>query len=94
MDSAISLIGLMYKAGKLLLGDSALENMKKVKYLLIASDASDKTKERFIKKCEYYQIEFNMSLTSEQLSKALGKGNIKIIGITDEGFVSSFKSKI
>ena len=42
MDKILSLLGLSYRAGKLLLGESVLENMKDVKLLILASDASEK----------------------------------------------------
>ena len=94
MDNILSLLGLMYKANKFLFGDSVLENITKVKYLFIASDASSKTKERYLKKCYYYNIEYNDIFKTVELSKALGKKNIKIVGLTDEGFKKALKNKI
>ena len=94
MDSILSLIGLMYRANKLLLGETVLEEIASVKYLLIACDASAKTKERYIKKCNYYHIDYFDQFSSIELSKALGKQNIKIIGIVDEGFKESLIKKI
>lgn len=94
MDNVLSLIGLMYRAKKLVLGESVLENIESVKYLLIASDASDKTKERYLKKCSFYNIDYYDDFSSLELSKALGKENIKIIGIIDEGFKETLIKKI
>lgn len=94
MDNILSLIGLMYRANKLVLGESVLENIDSVKYLLIASDASDKTKERYLKKCNFYNIDYCMDFGSTELSKAIGKSNVKIIGINDDGFKKTLLKKM
>ncbi len=86
MDKILSLLGLSYRAGKLLLGENVLDNMKEVKLLILAADASEKTKERYAKKCAFYHIGCIDRYDSEALSKALGKRGIKAAGLTDEGF--------
>ena len=94
MDDALRLLGLAYKAKKIVLGEEVLEQLSKIRLLLIASDISEKSRERFEKKCHYYNIEHIDVFTAEQLSMALGKENVKVIGITDKGFVQSLKKKI
>ena len=94
MDNILSLLGLAYRAKKMYLGEANLENIKKIYYLFIAKDASDKTKERYLKKCSYYNIPYNMNYSYEQLSQAIGKRNVKIIGINDKGFGSSILKKL
>lgn len=86
MDRTLSLIGLAYRAHKAYLGQQCLENMKDIRFLFIASDASAKTRERYLKKCHYYHIDSCSDYDSIALSKALGKRNIRIVGISDEGF--------
>lgn len=93
MDNILSLIGLAYRAKKIYLGKQNLDNLKDIKYMFIASDASDKTKERFIRKCNYYYIEYYLDFNCEELSKAIGKNNVKIIGIHDEAFKKLIKDK-
>ena len=94
MDDALKLLGLAYKAKKIVLGEEVLEQLSKIRLLLIASDISEKSRERFEKKCHYYNIEHIDVFTAEHLSMALGKENVKVIGITDKGFVQSLKKKI
>lgn len=86
MNYKLSIIGLAKRANKLLIGENCLENISKVKYLFIAYDASEKTKERYLKKCHYYNINFDLEFDSNCLSNAIGMHNIKIIGIIDNGF--------
>lgn len=86
MDKILSLLGLANRANKLYLGDKCLDNMNKVKYLFIGSDASEKSKERYIKKCYYYKVPYNLDYSSIDLSSAIGKDNCKILGLIDTGF--------
>lgn len=88
MDKILSYVGLAKRAGKIIIGETLLKSFSsgKVKFVFIAADASDKTKERFLKKCHYYSLNYNDQYTSNDLSLAIGKGNIKVVGICDEGF--------
>lgn len=58
----------------------------KVKLLLIAQDASDRTKLNFKKICENKNIPIIEILSMELLSKAIGKPNKVVVGITDINF--------
>lgn len=89
MDKRLSTIGLAYKAQKIVLGEEVLNQINKVKLLIIASNISIKSRERFLKKCDFYNIDYIDSFSCEELSKALGKKTIKVIGITDDGFKKS-----
>lgn len=83
------LIGLAMKAGKIVAGtDACLEEMKKgkISLVMIASDASDRTKMTLKKESEKYHIAVYEVLSIEELSKAIGKVNKAIIGIKDVGF--------
>ena len=90
-DKIINLLGLIRRANKMVMGETILEYFQKSKiyFLFIASDASDKTKERYLKKCDYYNVSYDMSLSSDELAQAIGRNNVKTIGITDEGFAKS-----
>ena len=95
MDKALQLLGLMYKAKKLVYSeDEVLNHLYELKFMLIASDISEKSRERFLKKCSYYKIEYSDKYNTVELSNALGKDNIKVIGMKDKGFVKAFKEKL
>ena len=82
-------LGLAYKARKIAVGtELSIEKMRQKKAVLIvlASDASENTKKKIRDKASYYGIDVMESLTSTQLSQAIGKTNIKVIAILDEGF--------
>ena len=86
MDKILTTLGLAYRAKKAVLGEEVLNKISKVKLLFIASDISAKSRDRFEKKCFHYQIAHIDEYSAEELSQALGKNNVRVIGITDEGF--------
>lgn len=95
MDKILQLLGLIYKAKKMVISeDEVLDHLSTIRYMFIANDISTKSKERFLKKCSYYKIDYSDKYSSEDLSKSIGKDNVKVIGITDKGFVKSIKEKI
>ncbi len=85
-DKTLDLLGLAYRAHKTVLGEQVLKQIRKVKLLILASDISVKSRERYMKKCYYYHIDSRSDFSSVELSQALGKENVKVIGIIDEGF--------
>ena len=86
MDKTLSTLGLAYRAKKLVLGEEVLNQISDVKLIIIANDISEKSRERFLKKCNFYNIEYIDRFTSSEISNALGKNNVKVVGIIDEGF--------
>ena len=94
MDSVLNILGLAYRAKKIVLGEEVLNKISKVRLMFLASDLSEKSRERFEKKCFHYNIEHVDSYSSEEISSALGRKTVKVVGITDEGFARSIKSKI
>lgn len=84
------------KAGKVCFGaDSVEENIikKKVKLLIISEDSSERTKSKFIKLCEKYNIPVIVDGDIDTLSKTIGKNNKAIIGIKDINFAESIQKK-
>lgn len=90
-----SLLGLAYRAKRVSLGEDVLDAFKKRKLelVLIAKDASEKTKARYLRKCAYYRIPWNNELDSSLLAQALGKVNVKVLAINDRGFVRLLAEK-
>lgn len=92
MDNSTKLcgiIGLATKAGKIVAGtDACLEDIKKgkVKLVIVAKDASDRTKTSFYQETKKYNIKMYELLSIVEISKAMGKVNKAVIGIKDMGF--------
>jgi len=85
-NKLLGLLGICAKAGKIVSGaDACLEEIKtnSVKLLIIAEDASDKTKKNYIFYGDKYNIPVAIASTVDNLSKAIGKKNRAIIGVKD-----------
>lgn len=84
-----SIIGLAYKAGKIILGEDPVRYAIKknnVKLLIITEDSSDNTKKRFINSAVYYHIPYYIYLTKDELSISLGRKVRSIAGVADKEF--------
>ena len=85
------LIGLAMRARKIVSGDLLLGAIqgKTAKLVIIANDASENTKKKYVDKCTYYNIEFDFVETSAELNQAMGTCNRMAIAICDEGFAKN-----
>ena len=66
---------------------------KKIKLLIIAKDSSEKTKIKFIKIADQFNIPYIISGEIESISKAIGKNNKALIGVRDKNFASEIEKK-
>ena len=83
----LGLIGLATRARKIAFGADSVEieiKNKKVKLILVADDASNRTKEKFQKLSEEFDIPIIITGTIEEISKAIGKSNKAIVGVKEE----------
>lgn len=90
----LGLIGLAARARKICFGaDSVEEQIKKRKVFLIivATNSSDRTKEKFRKLSEEYKISIIIQGEIETLSKAIGKSNKAIIGIEEQNIANEIE---
>lgn len=91
-EKVLNLLGLAYKAKKIINGEenviSALRQGK-CKIVFVASDASSKTIDRLEKKCFFYKVIINKDFSTDELSMSIGKGLVKIMALTDQGFFDS-----
>ena len=92
MDKIHGLLGLSAKAGKIMSGtDMVLEGIvkRKVKLLVMASDASPKSIKNMEFTCEKYKVEIIVFGTIEENSRAIGKENRAVIGVTDDNLAQA-----
>ncbi len=85
----LGLIGLAARARKLSAGADIVEiqiKKKKVHLIIIAEEASERTKTKFIKLGDEYHIDTIILGNIEELSKAIGKNNKAVLGIEDMSF--------
>lgn len=88
-NKLMSLLGFAQKAGKLATGDETCElylKRKKVKLILIASDAAENTLDKWRRAGRSNKIPTAVIADREVLSNAIGKVNRTVIAVLDSGF--------
>lgn len=91
------LLGITAKAGKVLSGtDLVLEEMakKRVKLVIVADDASEKTIKNMKYYCNKEKVDIIVYGNINDNSKAIGKRNRAVIGIKDSSLANSIKNII
>lgn len=98
MESRIyQMLGLCQKARKLAAGEFAAKQavLDKAAYLVIvATDASDKTKKLFHDKSSYRNIPCVEWGTKEELGKILGKEQRAVVALLEENFANKVETMI
>lgn len=89
MNKFYSMLGLGMKAGYLKSGETGCEiaiKKRKCKLLIIASDASENTTNKFIKLSKRYGIKYIHFGDKSSLGSSIGKGLISSIAVCDDNF--------
>lgn len=91
VNKVLGLLGLATRAGKVIFGtDACIEGIEKnkIKLIIVAQDASDRLKNKFINLCQLRndQIKVIIFGTIEEISSSTGKQNKAVIGIKDTNF--------
>ena len=93
-NKILGLMGLAARARKVCFGADSVEleiKKKKVYLIIVAKDASARTKDKFRNICDEYDIPIIIEGEIEILSKAIGKSNKAIIGIEDSNLANEIQ---
>jgi len=93
----LNILGLAYRARKLIAGEDTVLRMlrlKKLQIVFVAKDASSNTIDKYDKKCYFYDTPMNNEYTCDELSRAIGKPMCKILAITDRGFLEALQKNL
>ena len=94
---AMSLIGLAMKAGKVASGEFSTEKAVKegkAKLVIVAEDASENTKKKFINMCTYYEVPYFLLGSKIQLGNAIGKEFRASLAIIDGNLARAISKQI
>jgi ribosomal protein L7Ae-like RNA K-turn-binding protein len=83
-------LGLAQKAGKLASGDQGVEDaLKKGQacLVLMASDVSDRTRDRLESLCRHYKVPVRQALTMADIGLAIGRSPRAAVVILDHHFL-------
>ncbi|WIV10901.1 ribosomal L7Ae/L30e/S12e/Gadd45 family protein [Proteiniborus sp. MB09-C3] len=92
MKKLLSMLGIGRKAGLIVSGEmGCIQSLKegKSKLLIIASDASYNTKNKFLSLCDKKNTKYIEVGLKEELGVAIGKGLTSVISINDEAFAKA-----
>ncbi|MFR9241195.1 MAG: ribosomal L7Ae/L30e/S12e/Gadd45 family protein [Clostridium baratii] len=87
MNKFFNFLGLAKRSGNLIEGYSKcneLRNKKKMYLFIISNDASESTKNKFIKHCKEKNIPYIEDFSKEDLGAGVGKDEIKILSIQEK----------
>lgn len=97
MDKNLSFLGLCRKAGALAAGEVQSENAVRSNrghLLILAEDASDNTRKKFLSLAERRQVKWAVWRNKEQLGGVLGSGEKAVLVITDAGMAENMLKRI
>ncbi len=88
-QKAYDILGLAQRAGQVQSGDAAAEALIKkgrAKLVLLAKDASERTKEHFVNLAKFKKVHYIEGGEKLHLGIALGRSPRSVIVVTGEGF--------
>jgi ribosomal protein L7Ae-like RNA K-turn-binding protein len=96
MNRIYQSIGIAYRARMVVSGDVLLSKIrnKAVSLVIVADDASLRTKKMYQDKCNFYHIPIVIYGSKENLSQAMGKTNNVAIGIENQGFAKKVYNQL
>ncbi|NLD86894.1 MAG: 50S ribosomal protein L7ae [Clostridiales bacterium] len=99
MNKELSLLGLAKKAGKAAIGNEAVSDAVRhgyAKLILIASDASDNTKQRFerLSSGEDRVAHVVMPFEKTEIGKILGIAECAIVAVCDAGLAAALATRL
>ena len=97
MDNALRMVGITTKAGRTASGEFMTENAiksGKAALVVLAGDASDNTKKKFMNMCEFYDVPIRIYSTKDELGHAMGKEFRASMAVTDEGLAQTIMKKM
>lgn len=96
-DKVYSMISLAQKAGELVSGDEVCEmtiKSKKCFLVIIAKNASDRTKKKFMDMCEFRNIKLMEYGQKEGLGNCIGKDIRSVVAIKNANFAKKIEELI
>ena len=97
MDKILGFIGIAKRAGKVSVGSFVCETSIKSgtsRLVIIARDASYKTKKTITDACNYYNVPFLEFSDMESLGRITGGGEKVVVSINDKEFAKAIYDKI
>ena len=91
-DRVLSLLGLAENAGRIAAGSFLVEKAVKegkAFFVIIAEDASDRSKKTCLDMCRFYKIPNAVYSDKESLGHSVGKEERSVVALLDRGFAQA-----
>ncbi|MEG1002412.1 ribosomal L7Ae/L30e/S12e/Gadd45 family protein [Clostridium sp.] len=91
MNKFFNFLGLAKRSGNLIEGYSKcneLRNKKRMYLFIISKDASESTRNKFVKHCNEKNIPYIEDFSKEDLGAGIGKDEIKVLSIQDKNMAN------
>jgi ribosomal protein L7Ae-like RNA K-turn-binding protein len=96
-DAVPGIIGLAARAGALIQGTERVREAVrggKVKFVVVAADASDNAKDKLVPLLEASGVPFVEGHDRTSLGMAIGKAPVSAVGVTDREFASRIRAVV
>lgn len=91
--SVLSLLGFAQRAGRIVAGSTAVERALqrpgKVRLVIIAEDAAERTAGKFIAAAKQEGVPFKIAATKGELGSAIGRRDTAVLAICDSRFAKA-----
>ena len=97
MKKALNTIGICKCANKLSYGETLIKDIQKCKVnlVVICTDTSANSKKKIIDKCNYYNCEYIVAFTQQEIIKVISRVDpVSAIGIKDSNLAKKFKENM
>ncbi|MGL4991097.1 MAG: ribosomal L7Ae/L30e/S12e/Gadd45 family protein [Sarcina sp.] len=94
-DKFLNFLGLVKRSGNILDGYNKCEEIigkKRVHLVIFSNEISEKSKKKFVKKCELLSIPYIDGFSKTELGNSIGKEEINILGILDKNMAKKLMS--
>lgn len=96
-NKALTTLGLAMRSGNVASGESMTEQAIRsgtAMLVIVAEDASDNTKKKFLNSCSYYKVPIAVFGNKEVLGGAIGKQFRASLAVLDQGLASSIRKNL
>lgn len=97
MNDVLNLLGLCNRANKIVSGEEMVLGKirtNKVYLVFLASDTGKNTTKRITDKSNFYKIRLVNQYSTEELNRAIGKSNRKVVAVADQNFAKLILKKL
>lgn len=83
-DKTLGFLGILYRGGRVMMGEKARENISMGRYAFLAKDASANSTKEALALIKRAELPYDASYSKEELGQAIGYDEISFLLVTDK----------